>query len=334
VKGAVKDHKLTVLVPAYNEEDSLPILVGRLQGLRKGGVVEGDILIVDDGSTDRTGEIAEELARKDSLVEVVRHRRNLGKSAALRTGIPRCDGEYIVIMDADLQYAPEDIPRLVSALDGGLDVVNGWRKNRKDPWVRKFPSAIYNLVSQIVFGLKIHDYNSGLKAFRHEVLERISFRSDLHRYVLPLAHQMGFRVGEVEIRHFPREYGRTKYGSPVRFILGLLDLISLGLQLAFLERPMTLFGLTGILLSFLGGVFGLYVICLKILYREPFGHHVALIQLSALLVLTGLQSFFFGFLADILATTRIELLEHMEQMGRDTESQSAPRRARLKKRSR
>jgi glycosyltransferase involved in cell wall biosynthesis len=334
VKDAVKNNELTVLIPAYNEEDALPILIGRLQRLRKEGLVEGDILIVDDGSTDRTGEIAEKLAEKDNLVKVFRHRRNLGKSAAIRTGIPWCRGKYVVIIDADLQYTPEDIPKLVSALDAGLDAVNGWRKNRQDPWVRKFPSAIYNLVSQLIFGLKVHDYNSGLKAFRREVLERISFRSGLHRYVLPLAHQMGFKVGEVEILHFPREYGRTKYGSPVRFILGVFDLISLRLQLAFLERPMTLFGLTGILLSFLGGILGLYVISLKVLYREPFGHHMALVQLSALLVLTGLQSFFFGFLADILATTRIELLDLVEREGRESKPQSVPRRARSKKRSR
>ncbi len=302
-----------MLIPAFNEEDSLPILVARLRKLIKEGTIDGDILIVDDGSTDRTGEVAEKLARRDRSVGVVRHRRNLGKSQALRTGIPRCTGDYIVIIDADLQYAPEDIPRLVSALDEGFDVVNGWRRKRRDSWVRKLPSAVYNMVSRLVFDLQVNDYNSGLKAFRREVLERISLRSDLHRYMLPLAHQTGFRVGEIEIQHFPRRYGSTKYGSPIRFVLGLFDLISLRLQFAFLERPMTLFGLTGILLSFLGALFGLYVVSLKILYREPFGHHMALVQLSALLILTGIQSFFFGFLADILATTRIELLSAMEE---------------------
>ncbi len=314
----MKSHKSTVLIPAYNEEESLPILVKKLQTLRKEGKIEGDILIVDDGSTDRTGDIAEELAKETSFIGVVRHRRNLGKSAAIRTGIPRCTGDYIVIMDADLQYTPEDIPKLVLALDNGLDAVNGWRKNRQDSWIRKVPSGIYNSVSRFVFDLKVHDYNSGLKAFRREVLENIGLRSDLHRYVLPLVHQMGFRVGEVEVRHFPRKYGTTKYGSPVRFVLGVLDLISLRLQFTFLERPMTMFGLTGILLSFLGGLFGFYVISLKVLYQEPFGHHMALVQLSALLILTGIQSFFFGFLADILATTRIELLNLLEK-GRDSE---------------
>ncbi len=304
----MKKNKVTVLIPAYNEEDSLPILLDRLQELRREGAIDGDILIVDDGSTDRTGEIAEKLAEEDDSVKMVRHRRNLGKSAALRTGIPRTTGEYVVIIDADLQYAPEDIPKLVSALEGGLDVVNGWRRTRQDSWVRKVPSGIYNLISRFVFGLMIHDYNSGLKAFRREVLAGMSLRSDLHRYLLPLAHRMGYRVGEIEIHHFPRRRGRTKYGSPIRFILGILDLISLRLQFTFLERPMTMFGLTGILLFLLGGLSGMYVIFLKIFYREPFGHHMAMIQLSALLVLMDIQSFFFGFLADILATTRIELL--------------------------
>ncbi len=318
MRNAVKSHKITVIIPAYNEEESLPILVKRLRTLREEGKINGDILIVDDGSTDRTGDIAEELAKGTSYIGVVRHRRNFGKSAAIRTGIPRCTGDYIVVMDADLQYAPEDIPKLVLALDNGLDAVNGWRKNRQDSWIRKVPSGIYNSVSRFVFDLKVHDYNSGLKAFRREVLEKIGLRSDLHRYVLPLVHQMGFRVGEVEVRHFPRRFGETKYGSPVRFILGVLDLISLRLQFTFLERPMTMFGLTGILLSFLGGIFGLYVISLKVFYGEPFGHHMALVQLSALLILTGIQSFFFGFLADILATTRVELLNLVEK-GRESE---------------
>jgi len=308
----VKDPRVTVLVPAYNEEESLPLLVERLSSIFREGGIDGEILIIDDGSTDRTGEIAEKLAQKDSRIIAVGHRRRLGKSAAIRTGIPRCRGEYIVLMDADLQYTPEDIPKLISTLEEGYDVVNGWRKDRQDSWLRKLPSGIYNLVSRLVFDLQVHDYNSGLKAFRREVLDRMSLRSDLHRYLLPLAHQMGFRVGEVPIRHFPRRYGKTKYGSSLRFLLGLFDLISLRLQFTFLERPMTMFGLTGILLSFLGALFGLYVIMLKVLYREPFGHHMALVQLSALLILTGLQSFFFGFLADILATTRIELLSHME----------------------
>jgi len=304
-----------VIIPAYNEEQSLSELTERTVQVLSSGDFNGEVIIVNDGSTDKTREVADELVKKYKIVKVFHHRRNLGKSVSLRTGFDKARGTIIVMLDADLQYAPEDIPKLIGMINKGYDVVNGWRKSRADSTGRKASSSFYNFLTRQIFGLTIQDFNSGLKAFRREVIDDIEttgLRSDFHRYLLPLAHQLGYRVGEIEIQHFPRSYGKTKYGTR-RLILGVLDLISLKLQFLFRERPMTLFGISGISLLLLGGIFGVYVVLLKLLYREPFEHHLALLMLSVLLIIAGLQSFFFGFLADILATFRLELLERMKK---------------------
>jgi len=303
-----------VIIPAYNEDRSLSELTGRAVQVLSSAGFSGEVIIVNDGSTDKTKEVVDELVKKYNIVKAFHHRRNLGKSASLRTGFDKARGTIIVMLDADLQYAPEDIPKLIDMINKGYDVVNGWRKSRADSIGRKASSSFYNFLTRQIFGLTIQDFNSGLKAFRREVIEDIEttgLRSDFHRYLLPLAHQLGYRVGEIEIQHFPRSYGKTRYGAR-RLILGVLDLISLKLQFLFRERPMTLFGISGISLLFLGGIFGVYVVLLKLLYREPFEHHLALLLLSVLLIIAGLQSFFFGFLADILATFRLELLERMK----------------------
>jgi len=304
-----------VIIPTYNEEQSLSELTERAVQVLSSVGFSGEVVIVDDGSTDKTREVANELMKKYKIVKVFHHRRNLGKSASLRTGFDNARGTIIIMLDADLQYAPEDIPKLVGMISKGYDVVNGWRKSRADSTGRKASSSFYNFLTRQIFGLTIQDFNSGLKAFCREVIDDIEttgLRSDFHRYLLPLSHQLGYRVGEIEIQHFPRSYGKTKYGTR-RLILGVLDLISLKLQFLFRERPMTLFGISGISLLLLGGIFGVYVVLLKLLYREPFEHHLALLMLSVLLIIAGLQSFFFGFLADILATFRLELLERMKK---------------------
>jgi len=303
---------VSVVIPAYNERESIPILIDRLAKILTKTKRNWEAILVDDGSTDGTGKAVDELA-KTRRVKALHHNRNMGKSVALRTGFENAAGEVIVMLDADLQYAPEDIPKLLEMIDNGYDAVNGWRKNRHDPFTRKVASGVYNFLTRTIFGLEIRDFNSGLKAFRREVVENVGLRSDFHRYILPLAYVLGLKVGEVEIQHFPREHGETKYGSVYRLIPGILDLISLKLQFKFMEKPMTLLGLSGIMLLMLGGFFGGYVVVLKVLYHQPFEHHLAMLMLSVLLIIAGLQSFFFGFLADIFATTRIELLEELRR---------------------
>jgi len=296
---------LSVVVPAYNEEQSLPILVERLIQTFEENRLKGEIIIVDDGSTDETGKIAEDLRKKYGNVKVFHHKRRMEKTAALHTGFENASGDILAMIDADLQYAPEDLIKLLSKIDQGYDVVNGWRKYRNDSILKKIPSSIYNFVSRVSFGMTLHDFNSGFKAFKREVLEDLNLRKGQHRFLLNLAHHKGYKVGEVEVQHFPRELGKTKFGSS-RMFWGFFDLISLRLQLAFTERPMALFGLSGIILSTLGFIAGAYVIALRILFFEPFGRHFALLLLSALLIIAGIQSFLFGFIADMIANLRSE----------------------------
>ncbi len=300
-----EEHKISIVIPAYNEERTLPTLIERLVQTLEKNTIQGEIIIVNDGSTDETAKKAEELRKKYSDIQVFHHKRRMEKTAALHTGFEKASGEILAMIDADMQYAPEDLPKLLTKIHQGFDVVNGWRKHRKDSVLKKAPSSVYNFISRVSFGMKLHDFNSGLKVFKRKVLEDLNLRRGNHRFLLNLAHHRGYRVGEVEIQHFPRELGKTKFGSS-RMFWGFFDLISLRLQLAFTERPMALFGLSGIILSFLGFIAGMYVIALRVLLNEPFGQHFALLLLSALLVVAGIQSFLFGFIADMIANLRSE----------------------------
>jgi len=300
-----KKIEASVVIPAYNEARSLPKLVERLVQTIEEEHLMGEIIIVDDGSTDGTEKVAEQLCKRHQNIKFLRHRRRMGKTAALHTGFDSASGDIIVMMDADLQYAPEDLTKLLTKIQEGYDLVNGWRKNRKDSILRKIPSAIYNFVSRLSFGMHLHDFNSGFKAFNKEVLEDLNLREGQHRFFLNLAHYKGYRVGEVEIQHFPRKEGKTKYGFS-RMFWGLFDLIALRLQLAFTDRPMALFGLSGIILTSLGFIAGSYVVALRILFDEPFQQHFALLLLTSLLIIGGIQTFLFGFIAEMIAELKYE----------------------------
>ncbi|MCW4052464.1 MAG: glycosyltransferase family 2 protein [Candidatus Bathyarchaeota archaeon] len=293
------------MIPVYNEELSLPTLVERLAKTFETNNITGKMIVVSDGSKDETGKVAFELAKNYNNLRILNHKTRKGKTAALHTGFMKASGDILAMIDADLQYAPEDLPKLLEKIRQGYDVVNGWRKHRHDSILKKIASSVYNVVSRISFGLRVHDFNSGLKMFKREVIEDLNLRKGQHRFILHLAHHKGYRVGEVEIQHFRRRHGKTKFGAS-RMFWGLFDLISLRLQLAFTERPMALFGLSGIILSFLGFAAGAYVIALRILFSEPFGRHFALLLLSTFLLIAGIQSFLFGFIADMIADLRSE----------------------------
>lgn len=304
-----RQREVSVIVPAYNEEQSLYQLVERLTKTFKENNIDGEIIIVNDGSTDKTQEIAMDLSQKLENIKVIRHNRRKQKTAALHTGFVNASGKLLAMIDADLQYAPEDLTKLLNKLNEGYDVVNGWRKNRRDSIIRKMPSSFYNFVSRVSFGMKIHDFNSGFKIFKREVFEELELRLGTHRYLLNIAHHKGYRVGEVEVQHFPREQGKSKYGAS-RMFWGLFDLIALRLQLAFTERPMALFGLSGVILSGIGFIIGAYMLALRILYNEPFDEHIALLLLTVLLVIAGIQAFLFGFVADMISSLKSTINEN------------------------
>lgn len=300
-----KNEHVSVIIPVYNEAPNLHALVERLAKTLDTNNITGTIIVVNDGSTDETGKVADELAKHHHNLRVLKHRVRKGKTAALHTGFMNASGDILAMMDADLQYTPEDLPKLLEKIQQGYDVVNGWRKHRKDSIFKKIASSIYNFASRISFGMTLRDFNSGLKMFKREAIEDLNLRKGQHRFILHLAHHRGYRVGEVEIQHFYRKHGKTKFGAS-RMFWGVFDLISLRLQLAFTDRPMALFGLAGVILFSLGFLAGAYVIALRVLFSEPFGEHFALLLLSTLLVVAGIQSFLFGFIADMISGLKLE----------------------------
>jgi len=237
--------QVSVIVPAYNEEETLAELTERIVNSLAKNNIDGEMIIVDDGSKDKTGQVADALSHQYSHVENIHHRRELGKSAAIRTGFKQSKGDVIVTMDADLQYLPEEIPRLLQLIDEGYDLANGWRQRRQDPKTRIVASKCYNWLIRRLYHIDVYDNNSGFKALRRETLECIApmIRKEMHRYIIPLAHHYGYRVVETPITHNPRRGGKSKYDSIRRLVTGPIDIITLKLILIFAEKPALLFGL-------------------------------------------------------------------------------------------
>ncbi|MCH7676823.1 glycosyltransferase family 2 protein, partial [candidate division KSB1 bacterium] len=244
--------KISIVVPLFNEEESLVELHERLSKAVCSLEKPIEFLFIDDGSTDNSMQVLSELHNKDPQVRVVQFRRNYGKSAALALGFKEARGEFIVTLDADLQDEPYEIPNLVKKLEEGFDLVSGWKKIRKDPFIKKSTSKLFNFVTRKMTGLGIHDMNCGLKAYRREVTETVNVYGQLHRFLPVLAQWQGFKVGEVVVKHNPRKYGRTKFGAS-RFIAGFFDLVTVLFITRYTKRPLHLFGLIG-LVSFAVGV--------------------------------------------------------------------------------
>lgn len=304
---------ITIILPAYNEQDSLIELVERNVKALMSNALDGELIIVDDGSTDKTGQLADELSVHYPNVRTVHHNKNLGKSQALKTGFEVSKGEIVVMMDADLQYNPEDILKLLGLVNQGYDVVNGWRIKRKDPRTRVIASKIYNWLIRRLFHVNIHDNNSGLKLFKRKVLDDVVsvIRRDLHRYLIPLAHHQGYKIVEVPITHNPRSAGKPKYATARRLITGPIDLVTLKLLLTFAEKPAILFALPGAVMTFIGFIMGTYLLITKYVFGEALTPHLPALILTILLILTGVALFMFGFLSEMIANLRTELLQHV-----------------------
>ncbi|HEX6203473.1 MAG TPA: glycosyltransferase family 2 protein, partial [Thermoanaerobaculia bacterium] len=218
--------EVSVLVPVYNEADSVAELAARVTAVFDALGMSFEIVFVDDGSTDGTPHRVREVHATEPRVKLVRLRRNFGKAAALCAGLDHSRGELVVTMDGDLQDDPEEIPRFLACLEEGeLDLVSGWKRRRRDPASKRYPSRLFNWVTRHLASVDLHDFNCGFKLYRREVLEQIAIYGELHRYIPVLASRRGFAVGEIEVRHHPRKHGRSKYGWD-RFYKGLLDLIT------------------------------------------------------------------------------------------------------------
>jgi len=292
---------VSIVIPLFNEELSLRELY---DGLRRNLNFTGgryEIIFVDDGSTDASSRVLRELRGRDGRVKIIRFRRNYGKSAALSVGFHHARGEYVVTMDADLQDDPSEIPRLISEIKKGYDLVSGWKKKRRDPITKTVPSRFFNFITSLLTGIRIHDFNCGLKAYRKEVVKEIKVYGELHRYIPVLAHWRGFSIGELVVQHHPRKYGKTKFGIG-RFWKGFLDLLTALFTTRYFRRPLHLFGLWGIVLALAGIIIDAWLIVEWFMGLTALGNR-PLFLVGIVFIIVGIQFVSIGLLGEMITKT-------------------------------
>jgi glycosyltransferase involved in cell wall biosynthesis len=297
--------KLSVVIPLYNEEESVPHLHAALtEALTEYGTPY-EIVIVDDGSSDRSFELLSEIAQRDPHLKLIQLRRNFGQTAAFSAGFDHACGEVVITMDADLQNDPHDIPLLMEKIDEGYDIVSGWRKDRQDRFLdRRLPSMIANRMISNVTDVRLHDYGCSLKAYRADVLQYVHLYGELHRFIPALASQVGGTVTEVPVNHYARQYGKSKYGIG-RATRVALDLITVWFLGGYSTRPIHVFGTLGLLSAGLGVLIGLYLTILKFFSHQDIGTRPMLL-LAVLLVVIGVQLITMGLLGEMITRTYFE----------------------------
>ncbi len=292
--------RVSVIVPAYNEEGNLEELCRQFDEMQARAEFSCELVIVDDGSSDRTPAILKAMDEKYPFLQVYVHGTNRGLTAALQTGFNHARGDIYVFYPADLQYKPEDIPAMIAKIDEGNDLVTGWKQGE---YSKRFVSRIYNGLSRWLFSVKVHDLNS-VKAFRREVIENMFLRRDWHRYMVVMAVEQGYRVDEVRVPLYPRYTGESKFSGFWRIPVGVLDMLAVKSQLTLLHKPLLFFGFLGSLMVLLGVLVGLVAIYLRVIVDVGFR---PLLYLVILLIVLGLLFFMLGFLAEGLAAIREEL---------------------------
>ena len=299
---------LSVIIPVYNERESLPTLHGQLRGVLDDMGKPYELIFVDDGSQDGSGALLKSLCEKYPNVNVITLRRNFGQTAALAAGFDRASGDVVVTIDGDLQNDPADIPRLLAKLDEGYDIVSGWRKERSDPFISKgLPSVLSNKLASWLTGVPLHDYGCTLKAYRREVISEIHLYGEMHRYIPGVAASVGVRVGEIEVKHHARAFGKSKYGA-TRLIRGLLDLVTLRLLMSYTNRPMQLFGGLGMAAMVLGVAFGFLTVAMRLFMGINMTGN-PLLYFTVLFWVVGLQFVGLGFLGELTTRTYHESQE-------------------------
>ena len=294
--------ELSVVVPIYNEYESIPKLLDTISAVVEEMAITYEIICVDDGSSDGSAERLKELSATHRALTVLLLRRNYGQTAAMAAGFDHARGRVIITLDGDLQNDPADIPNLLSKLEQGYDLVSGWRKHRQDNQItRLLPSRLANWVIGRVTGVKLHDYGCSLKAYRTEVVRDMNLYGELHRFLPALAFIEGARITEIPVNHYARRFGKSKYGLGRTFRV-VMDLMTVYFMKRFLTKPMHVFGLLGLLSMVSGCVMGTYLTVLKFATGQDIGDRPLLI-LAVVLFLTGIQLFSFGLLAELLMRT-------------------------------
>jgi len=286
---------ISVIIPVYNEEKSIKQLFLELKKTMSSLKKKYEIIFINDGSTDSSLSILKQV--KDKHTKIIDFRKNFGQSAAMKAGFDYAKGDIIIAMDADLQNNPKDIPKLIRKMEEGYDVATGWRKHRKDSLSKKIPSMIANLLHKRLTGLNIHDSGCSLKAYKKECLKGIELYGETHRYIPALIAQKGYKIGEVEVDHRPRKYGRTKYGT-ARLIKGYLDLLGVEFWMRYAARPLHVFGGLGVLFSGIGLILGITLGVLEIMGRIR-SRQSSLPLLVMFLFIVGIQFLVLGILGDI-----------------------------------
>lgn len=297
---------LTVVVPAYNEAESLPELAEWIDRVCTGSSISYEVIIIDDGSSDGTWETVRHIATSNNRIKGVRFRRNYGKAAALQTGFGEACGEVVITMDADLQDSPDEIPELVRMVrEEGYHIVSGWKKKRYDPFIKRTTSKLYNYTARKFSGIKLHDFNCGLKAYDGEVVKSIEVYGEMHRYIPMLAREAGFRnIGEKVVQHRARKYGVTKYGLD-RFLKGYLDMLTISFITRFSKSPMHFFGALGTLMFLTGFIMAAYLGVRKLVFvwqnlRAPLVTDSPFFYIALAVMIIGSFLFLTGFLAELV----------------------------------
>jgi glycosyltransferase involved in cell wall biosynthesis len=304
---------ISVVIPLYNEDESLPELIAWIEKVMDEHKFSYEVVMIDDGSTDKSWEVIESLNKKNPNIKGLRFRRNYGKSAGLNVGFEHAEGKVVITMDADLQDSPDEIPGLYKMImEEGYDLVSGWKKKRHDPISKTIPTKLYNGVTSRMSGIKLHDMNCGLKAYRYEVIKNIEVYGEMHRYIPVIAKWAGFKkIGEKVVVHQARKFGTTKFGGLERFIRGPLDLLSIMFVSKFGKRPMHFFGSWGTLMFILGFGVVIFMIIEKGIAIHN-GQRMAkvadhpLFYISLVLTIIGVQLFLTGFISELVSRNSAE----------------------------
>lgn len=300
--------KISIIIPLYNEEESVIPLSHDIRKAISRLNTDYEVIMIDDGSIDSSLLKLKEITKTDKRFRYFSFRKNYGKSAALQIGFKAATGDVVVTMDADLQDDPHEIHNLLKKLDEGYDLCSGWKKKRQDPFIKKMSSKFFNFVTRVISGIKIHDFNCGLKAYRKEVVENVKVYGELHRYIPVLAKWQGYTITEIPVMHHPRRYGKTKFGIS-RFFKGFIDLITVIFVTRYIKRPMHFFGFLGAL-SFLAGIIVLGYLTVLWIQGIPLSNR-PMIFLGMLLIIVGVQLFAVGLLGEVIVHNSMDDREYV-----------------------
>ena len=294
--------QISVVVPLFNEEESLPELAAWIDRVMKANNFTYEVLLIDDGSKDKSWSVVEQLSAQNPNIKGIRFRRNYGKSAALQVGFTHAKGDVVITMDADLQDSPDEIPELYKMITvNNYDLVSGWKAKRYDPLSKTIPTKLYNGATRFMTGIQLHDMNCGLKAYKSEVVKCVEVYGEMHRYIPVLAKKAGYpNIGEKVVAHQARKYGSTKFGME-RFLYGFLDLLSVTFMTRFANRPMHIFGGLGVLSFFLGFTISLVLTIQKVVFLQFHMTDRPLFYLGLVFLVLGVQLFLAGFLGELIS---------------------------------